>query len=218
MNKAMQVSCHLNQKFICMKKQLILAATLFLALFVAGTTTSASAQTRFAYVDSEYLLSQIPDYEKALKAINDLSVQWQTEIEAKFAEIDQMYKQFQNDAPLLTQEAKNQRENTIVQKEKVAKDLQKKRFGTDGDLFKKREELIRPIQDKIYDAIEKRAVLRGYTFVFDRSDNSNILYVDPKSDISNDVLKDMGYTADSKKKPASSSNSSTGSSGANGTP
>ncbi|MDR0619221.1 MAG: OmpH family outer membrane protein [Bacteroidales bacterium] len=180
----------------------------FIALFAVvalcfATVFNTSAQVRFAYVDSEYLLSQIPDYEKALKTINDLSIQWQGEIEAKFSEIDQMYKQFQNDAPLLTQEAKNQRENAIIQKEKVAKDLQKKRFGTDGDLFKKREELIRPIQDKIYDAIEKRATSRGYTFVFDRSDNSNILYVDPKSDISNDVLKEMGYTADSKKKPAS---------------
>jgi outer membrane protein len=187
-----------------MKQFIALLATAALCLTAAFNT---NAQTRFAYVDSEYLLSQIPDYEKALKAINDLSIQWQEEIESKFAEIDQMYKQFQNDAPLLTQEAKNQRENTIIQKEKVAKDLQKKRFGTDGDLFKKREELIRPIQDKIYDAIEKRAVLRGYTFVFDRSDNSNILYVDPKSDISNDVLKDMGYTADSKKKPSTSGTS-----------
>ncbi len=178
-----------------MKKLLVLAAA------IALLGTAANAQTRFAYVDSEYILSQIPEYETALKTINDLSVQWQTEIEGKFAEIDQMYKQYQNDAPLLTQEAKNQRENAIIQKEKVAKDLQKKRFGTDGDLFKKREELIRPIQDKIYDAIEKRATTRAYTFVFDRSDNSNILYVDPKSDISNDVLKDMGYTADSKKKP-----------------
>jgi outer membrane protein len=181
-----------------MKK--IIASFAVVAMFFA-TTFNTNAQTRFAYVDSEYLLSQIPDYEQALKTINDLSVQWQEEIEAKFAEIDGLYKQFQNDAPLLTQEEKNRRENAIIQKEKVAKDLQKKRFGTDGDLFKKREELVRPIQDKIYDAIEKRATARGYTFVFDRSDNSNILYVDPKSDISNDVLKDMGYTADSKKKP-----------------
>lgn len=190
-----------NKNNKAMKKTTTLFAAVALCIAAAFNT---NAQTRFVYVDSEYLLSQIPDYEKALKAINDLSIQWQEEIETKFSEIDQMYKQFQNDAPLLTQEAKNQRENAIIQKEKIAKDLQKKRFGTDGDLFKKREELIRPIQDKIYDAIEKRATSRGYTFVFDRSDNSNILYVDPKSDISNDVLKDMGYTADSKKKPATS--------------
>ena len=113
--------------------------------------------------------------------------------EDKFAEIDALYKQFQNDAPLLTQDMKNRRENEIITKEKAAKDLQKKRFGVDGDLFKRRQEMIRPIQDKIYTAIEKRAKQKQYVFVFDRSDNSNIMYADPRNDISNEILKDMGY-------------------------
>ncbi len=152
----------------------------------------AQAQ-KYAYVNTEYILQNIPEFVKAQEEIDQLSIEWQTEIENLFAEIDALYKQFQNDAPLLTQDMKNRRENEIITKEKAAKDLQKKRFGVDGDLFKRRQELIRPIQDKIYTAIEKRAKQKQYTFVFDRSDNSNIMYADPRNDISNDVLKDMGY-------------------------
>ena len=152
----------------------------------------AQAQ-KYAYVNTEYILQNIPEFVKAQEEIDQLSIEWQTEIENLFAEIDALYKQFQNDAPLLTQDMKNRRENEIITKEKAAKDLQKKRFGVDGDLFKRRQELILPIQDKIYTAIEKRAKQKQYTFVFDRSDNSNIMYADPRNDISNDVLKDMGY-------------------------
>ncbi len=148
---------------------------------------------KYAYVNTEYILQNIPEFTAAQEEIDKLSVEWQKEIEAKFAEIDAMYKKFQNDAPLLTQDMRNRRENEIVVKERAAKDLQKKRFGVDGDLFKRRQELVQPIQDKIYTAIEKRAKQRQYVFVFDRSDSSGIMYADPRNDISNDVLKDMGY-------------------------
>ncbi len=168
-------------------KKLLLSAVLALMLAFC-----AQAQ-KYAYVNTEYILQNIPEFVKAQEEIDQLSIEWQTEIENLFAEIDALYKQFQNDAPLLTQDMKNRRENEIITKEKAAKDLQKKRFGVDGDLFKRRQELIRPIQDKIYTAIEKRAKQKQYTFVFDRSDNSNIMYADPRNDISNDVLKDMGY-------------------------
>ena len=168
-------------------KKLLLSAVLALMLAFC-----AQAQ-KYAYVNTEYVLQNIPEFVKAQEEIDQLSIEWQTEIENLFAEIDALYKQFQNDAPLLTQDMKNRRENEIITKEKAAKDLQKKRFGVDGDLFKRRQELIRPIQDKIYTAIEKRAKQKQYTFVFDRSDNSNIMYADPRNDISNDVLKDMGY-------------------------
>lgn len=157
---------------------------------------------KYAYVNTEYILQNIPEFTAAQEEIDKLSVEWQKEIETKFAEIDAMYKKFQNDAPLLTQDMRNRRENEIVVKERAAKDLQKKRFGVDGDLFKRRQELVQPIQDKIYTAIEKRAKQRQYVFVFDRSDNSGIMYADPRNDISNEVLKDMGYepgkAADSK--------------------
>ncbi len=171
------------------------------ALLLIGGAAAAFGQ-KYAYVDTRYILSNVPEYEEAQKKIDDLAISWQKEIEEKFAEIDALYKRYQNEAPLLTQDMKNRRENEIVQKEKEAKELQKKRFGNDGDLFKKREELIRPIQDKIYNAIEKKAKQRTYVFVFDRSDNANLLYADPKSDISNDVLKDMGYSPDEKKQNA----------------
>ncbi|MEG1498010.1 MAG: OmpH family outer membrane protein [Bacteroidales bacterium] len=155
---------------------------------------------KYAYVNTEYILSNIPEYDQAQKQIDETAITWQKDIEAKFSAIDALYKKYQNDAPLLTEDMKNRRENEIIQKEKEAKDLQKKRFGNDGDLFKRRQELIRPIQDKVYNAIEKRAQQKQFVFVFDRADNSNILYADSKIDISNDVLKDMGYTPDAKKK------------------
>lgn len=170
----------------------------FAALLLLGGTAVAFGQ-KYAYVDTRYILSNVPEFEEAQQQIDDLAITWQKEIEEKFAEIDALYKRYQNEAPLLTQDMKNRRENEIVQKEKEAKELQKKRFGNDGDLFKKREELIRPIQDKIYNAIEKKAKQRSYVFVFDRSDNANLLYADPKNDISNDVLKDMGYSPEDKK-------------------
>lgn len=152
----------------------------------------AQAQ-KYAYVNTEYILQNIPEFVSAQEEIDKLSIEWQKEIENRFAEIDALYKQFQNDAPLLTQDMKNRRENEIVTKEKAAKDLQKKRFGVDGDLYKRRQELIQPIQDKIYTAIEKRAKQKQFVFVFDRADNTGIMYADPRNDISNDVLKDMGY-------------------------
>lgn len=170
----------------------------FAALLLLGATAVAFGQ-KYAYVDTRYILSNVPEFEAAQQQIDELAIEWQKEIEEKFAEIDALYKRYQNEAPLLTQDMKNRRENEIVQKEKEAKELQKKRFGNDGDLFKKREELIRPIQDKIYNAIEKKAKQRSYVFVFDRSDNASLLYADPKNDISNDVLKDMGYSPEDKK-------------------
>ena len=161
---------------------------------VIAMMSGALAQAqKYAYVNTEYILQNIPEFVQAQEEIDNLSIEWQKEIEDKFAEIDALYKQFQNDAPLLTQDMKNRRENEIITKEKAAKDLQKKRFGVDGDLFKRRQEMIRPIQDKIYTAIEKRAKQKQYVFVFDRSDNSNIMYADPRNDISNEILKDMGY-------------------------
>ena len=164
-----------------------------LAMVLAMAMGFCAYAQKYAYVNTEYILQNIPEFVKAQEEIDNLSVEWQAEIENLFAEIDALYKQFQNDAPLLTQDMKNRRENEIITKEKAAKDLQKKRFGVDGDLFKRRQEMIRPIQDKIYTAIEKRAKQKQYTFVFDRSDNSNIMYADPRNDISNDILKDMGY-------------------------
>lgn len=166
---------------------------IFFALTLALSGLMWVQAQKYAYVNTEYILRNIPEFVDAQKQIDELSVEWQKEIEAKFAEIDALYKQYQNDAPLMTQDMKNRKENEIITKEKEAKDLQKKRFGVDGDLYKRRQEMIQPIQDKVYTAIEKRAKQKQFVFVFDRSDNANIMYADPRNDISNDVLKDMGY-------------------------
>jgi outer membrane protein len=167
-----------------MKKFIITAA-----LAIAATALSAQ---RHAYVDSEYILSNIPEYNDAIEEIDDLSIRWQREIEERFQEIDRLFQRFQAEAPLLSDDMRRRREQEIVDKEKEAQDLQRRRFGAEGDLFRKRQEMLRPIQDKVYASIEKIAKNKNYEFVFDRSDNANLLYVDTRRDISNEVLNDMG--------------------------
>jgi outer membrane protein len=168
-----------------MKKTIITLALAFAACVLC-------AQVRFVYVDSEYILSNIPEYNDAIEEIDDLSIRWQKEIEERFQEIDKLFQRFQAEAPLLSEDMRRRRENEIVEKESQAKDLQKRRFGAEGDLFKKRQEMLRPIQDKVYSAIEKIATSKNYEFVFDRSDNANMLYADNRRDISNDVLNELG--------------------------
>jgi outer membrane protein len=162
-------------------------------LFVTGAIFSAYAQ-KFAYVDSQYILSRIPDYKAAQDQLNQLSIQWQKEIEAKYSEIDQLYKAYKADEVLLTEEMKQKRQSEIEQKEQEVKDLQKQRFGVSGDLFKKRQELVKPLQDKIYDAVQKLAEREGLAIIFDKASDMTMLYSNPKYDKSDEVLKDMGYT------------------------
>ena len=166
-------------------KKIIITATLALA-------ASVVCAQRFAFVDSEYILSNIPEYNDAIEEIDDLSIRWQKEIEERFQEIDRLFQRFQAEAPLLSDDMRRRREQEIVNKEKEAQDLQRRRFGAEGDLFKKRQEMLRPIQDRVYSSIEKIAKNRNYEFVFDRSDNANLLYADTRRDISNEILNDMG--------------------------
>ena len=163
-------------------KKLILTS-----IFVAAFAGFSFGQ-KFAYVDTQYILDQIQEYKTAQEQLNELSVNWQKEIEAKFAEIDQLYKNFQAESVLLPEDMKKQKEDDIVKKEKEAKELQKKRFGKDGDLFKKRQELIKPIQDKVFNAVEEVAQKKNYSFVFDKAGSVSILYADSKLDISDEVL------------------------------
>ena len=169
-----------------MKKIMLLALPL---LFIGF---AANAQ-RYACVDTEYILSSIPEYEQAQKKLEDYAIDWQKELETKFQAIDKLYKTYQSEAVLLPEDIKAKRENEIIDAEKEAKDLQKKRFGNDGDLDKKRQELMKPIQDKIFNEIEKFAQEKNYAFVFDKSSGASILYVDSKYDISNDILTRLGY-------------------------
>jgi outer membrane protein len=151
-----------------------------------------SQAQKFAYVDSKYILSHIPEYQQAQAEVNKLSAQWQKDIENKYETIAKLETSLQAEKILLTDEMKQKREQEIETKRQEAKDMQKAKFGINGELFKKREELVKPIQDQIYEAIQEVASTSALMVVFDKSSGSNMLYTNPKHDISDKVLKKMG--------------------------
>jgi len=153
----------------------------------------AQQAAKFGYVDTDYILGQIPEYKAAQSELDKTSINWQKEIETKFQEIDKLFKALQADAILLTDDMKKKRENEIMNKENEVKALQKQRFGVDGELFKKRQELVKPIQDKIYNAIKVVAEKKGFGFILDKSGQVSILYANSKYDISDEVLVQLGY-------------------------
>ena len=153
---------------------------------------SASAQ-KFALVDMEYILKNIPSYEMANEQLNQVSQRWQREVDDLKKEADTMYKNFQSDMVFLTDEQKKKKEAEIVAKEKEASQLQYKYFGPQGELFKKRESLIKPIQDEIYNAMKKVSEERGFQVIFDRASSQSILFASPRIDVSNEVLAKLGY-------------------------
>ncbi len=171
-----------------MKKSIVL--TLVLAAMCA---VGAAAQ-KFALVDMEYILKNYPQYEMANEQLNQLSQRWQKEVEAKSAEAEQLYKQYQADMVYLTAEQKKSRENDVLQAEKSATELKYKYFGPEGELYKKRHSLMEPIQDEIYNAVKKLSEERGYQCIFDRASSANIIYASPRIDISNEVLDKLGYS------------------------
>jgi len=168
-----------------MKK--IIVSVLAVMLFAL----SASAQ-RYAVIDTKYILDRMPEYKEAQKKLDQFSDQWQKEIEAKQAELDVMYRNFDAEQVMLSESLKKKREDDLFNKEKELRDLQKRRFGFEGDLFRKRQELIKPLQDKVYNAIQKLAVERQYDFILDKSEGITIIFADPKLDKSDDVLKILG--------------------------
>ncbi len=165
-------------------------------LFAMLMVSSLTFAQKFAFVDSEYILKNIPAYEAANEQLNQLSTQWQTEIEAKFEEVAQLYQNFQTENVFLSNEMKVKRENEIVEREKQAKQLQKHYFGPEGELFKRRASLVKPIQDEVFNAISDIASEEGIGAVFDKASGMGIMYVDTKSDISDDVLIKLGYKAE----------------------
>lgn len=173
-----------------MKKQLLLTA-LFSVMMIFGFAQ------KYAYINSEYILSKVPEYKEAQAELDRVAVQWQKEIESKFATIDSMYKRYQVESITLPEQIKRSREEAIIAQERAAKDLQKKRFGQDGDLFKKREELVKPIQDRVINAVNDFAKERNYAFVFDTAGDLTIIYADPKWDINDAVLQKMGISPNS---------------------
>ena len=169
-------------------KKILLGIALILASF-----SFVSAQ-KYAYVDTDYILDNIPEYGDAKTTLDELSAKWQKEIEVRFSEIDKLYKSFQAESVLLPEDVRKKKEDDIVKKEKNVKDIQKQRFGKEGDLFKKRQELVKPIQEKIYNAIEQIAADEGYAVIFDKAGSLSMIYTNPKFDISEEILNKMGYT------------------------
>ena len=169
-----------------MKKIGVFISLLFL------TSALAIAQ-KYAFVDSEYIRKNIPAFTTAQEQLDKLSKQWEKEVADGYAVVEQMYKSYQNDAVLLSQDMKTKREEAIITKEKEMKDLQNKYFGMEGDLFKKREELVKPIQDEILKAIKEMAVEGNYAVIFDTAAGGNILFANPKFDLSDQVLEKLGY-------------------------
>ncbi|MBN1416793.1 MAG: OmpH family outer membrane protein [Bacteroidales bacterium] len=148
---------------------------------------------KYAFVDTEYILNNIPAYKAAKDQLDKVSQDWQKEIEAKYAEIENMYKDYQAERVLLAEDMRKKREEIIINKEKEVKELQKSYFGQDGALFKKRQELIQPIQDEIYKAIKDMATESGYAAIFDTSSGPTLIYTNPRYDISDEVLQKLGY-------------------------
>lgn len=160
-------------------------------VFVIAVSFQANAQ-RYCIIDSKYILDNITEYKDAQTKLDDMSEEWQKDIDTRMSEVDRMYKTYQAERAMLSDDMRNKREDEIVKKEKAVKDLQKQRFGYEGDLFKERQKLIKPIQDKVYDAVQKYAKSRAYDAVLDKAGGVTLFYADPKLDKSDDVLKLLG--------------------------
>lgn len=167
-----------------MKK--LLFSVFFLGFGLMGFTQ------KYAIIDTRYILDKLPDYKIAQKQLDDITAGWQKDIDDKQAALDKMYKDYEAEQVMLSEDLRKKREDQLFNKEKDLRDLQRKRFGFEGDLFKKRQELVKPIQDKVYNAVQRIAVTRGYDFVLDKSEGITIIFADPKLDKSEDVLKELG--------------------------
>jgi len=173
-------------KFKIMKK-----LSFLIGIFVLSTAMAVAQ--KYAFVDSEYIRKNIPAFTTAQEQLDKLSQQWEKEVADGYAVVEQMYKSYQNESVLLSQDMKTKREEAIIAKEKEMKELQNKYFGMEGELFKKREELVKPIQDEILKAIKDIAVEGSYAVIFDTASGGNILFANPKFDISDQVLEKLGY-------------------------
>src|ERR1700761_1808935 len=168
-------------------KKLVLSAILLLSIgVIAGYSQS------YAIVDTKYILDKMPEYKDAQKRLDQTSMMWQKEIDDKQATLTKMYKDYDAEKVMLSDTLQKKREIQLFNMEKEVRDLQRKRFGYEGDLFKMRQELVKPIQDKVYDAIQHLAVVRMYDFILDKSEGITVIFADPKLDKSEDVIKTLG--------------------------
>jgi len=171
-----------------MKKLIVLAVVSVFAIL-----PTMAQQQRFAFVDTEYILNNIPAYRSAQAQIDRMSADWQREIEAIFAEVENLYKTYQAERVMLSEDMRRRREEEIVNKEQSVRDLQRKYYGPDGELVKRQQELMKPIQDEVYKAIREMAVEGGFTAIFDTSADASILYANPRQDRSDEILERLGY-------------------------
>lgn len=174
-----------------MKKSFLFTVIMLLSL--------ASFSQKFAYVDTEYILEQVPEYRSAQKKLDLMAEDWQKEIETMKLQLEKLQKQLQSEQFFLSDELRKKREEEIAELDKKLKEFQKQKFGYEGELFKKRQELIKPIQDKVFDAIQKVAKESALDFIFDKSSELTMLYTNAKYDRSDDVLEEMGITVKNNK-------------------
>lgn len=160
-----------------------------LSLMTLISAAAIAQQQRYCVIDSRYILERIPDYKQAQQQLDRYSETWEKEVDAKFQQIDQMYKSYQAERPMLSESMRQQREEEIVSREKEAKELQRKYFGFEGELFKQRQSLVKPIQDRVYNAVQQYAQSRGYDMIYDKAAGGSIFYADPKLDKSDDIIK-----------------------------
>ena len=168
-----------------MKKVLLIICSIWLSAF------AVNAQ-KYAIIDTKYILDKMPEYKDAQKKLDDIAAQWQKELDDQQAELDKMYRDYDAEQVMLSDDLKKKREDQLFSKEKTMRDQQRKRFGFEGDLFKKRQELVKPIQDKVYNAVQKLAAQRSYDFILDKSEGITVIFADPKLDKSDEVLKELG--------------------------
>lgn len=166
---------------------------IFLSALIVLLASAGFCQ-KYAYINSEYILSHLSEYKEAQAELDRVAVMWQREIESKFASIDSMYRKYQVESITMPDQIKKNREEAIIAQERAAKELQKKRFGQDGDLFKKREELVKPIQDRVISTVNDYAKEKGFAFVFDTAGEMSIIYADPKWDINAVILQKLGVS------------------------
>ncbi len=166
-----------------------------LIAFLMAATTFSMAQ-KIVYVDTDKVLNSMPEYKEAQQQIDKITEKWQKEIQARYSEIEEMYKAYQAEEILLTEDLRQRRQDEIIEKEKSLKELQKEKFGHEGALFKKRQELVKPIQDEIYAAIQKMATQSAYDFVLDKSSGISILFANDKYDKTGEIMRSLGISGD----------------------
>ncbi len=164
---------------------------LFIAICIVMVSATVSAQ-RYAIIDTKFILDKMPEYKDADKRLAQTSEQWQKEIDDKQGQLNQMYRNYDAEQYMLSDDLKKKREDQLFNLEKEVRDLQKKRFGYEGDLFKERQKLVKPVQDRVYNAIQKVAVNKGYDFVLDKSEGITVIFADPKLEKSSEVLQELG--------------------------